>query len=949
MHFVERFISPFIAQQFPSFYKEQGPNFIAFVKAYYEWLEQSNNAIGHARLLLDHNDIDETDDQFLKYFKNQYLLSVPEDAAVDKRLMLKHIQELYKAKGSRRAIELLFRLVYGEDVEIFVPNEYLFKPSDNIWKVPQYIETTSNPKLNLLIGTEIKNPANSAIAIVENVSQRIVNGKTVNILEITPVKGTFLRGERILQAYGTNITANDTVIITGSLTAVGVSAGGRDYAVGDILKISGAGIEGKARVSSISNNFSGALNFSIIDGGSGYTTNAIVSVKTTINLNLSDVQGTINLGDSIYEANTFANGIISFIDSGSSIQLIDFSNTAFNVGNRIIGPTGNAAITRVLGGVGSGASFRVGQLTNKELVSYNTVVIEPFYNVALERQANSFTVNVSSVVGTFNTNDTVRAAVNVVILEGLTLTTTTVANGENLGNTSLGLSLRVYRSDVNLMHCSGTEANLDSTSLTSGTILAGSSSGALFQIKNKPSKYTANVEATVLSYSASPASINFSSVNGYFIETSTLNNITRPGNSAIVTDVIRSTDWNIPQSAVLTDNLDSRLDQSLKITTVEIGTIASLAQVQPGANYLTKPHINVFEPEIASLLLFDSAGRVKGNNATIDSNIVGGNGQITAVEVINSGYGYEDNETVILSKDNNDSAVYGSAIVSRTGKGDGRWLNRKSFPDDMIKIQDSFFYQDYSYQIIAKRMLSTYENLVRDLVHPAGMGLFGAFKSQALEISHEDTIQETSIDQTTINFYDPLIGPYEDLNLDASAQTFLLTTTSRVGTFAANDTIRSSANVVFLRATKLSSGNVQLGETLSNNVLGITGLFVYRSDGGEVYCTGTDPNLTNANLVANVVLSSNITFSIIRINNTPTKFQANAEGLIIASNSTTLTMSVNNGSYYVRTANLTNANTGGTAVIAGVERLTNWEIDTSIAIKDNLDTQVLQIMPVIEE
>jgi hypothetical protein len=33
-------ISPFVPSQFPSFYNDQGPNFIAFVKAYYEWLEQ---------------------------------------------------------------------------------------------------------------------------------------------------------------------------------------------------------------------------------------------------------------------------------------------------------------------------------------------------------------------------------------------------------------------------------------------------------------------------------------------------------------------------------------------------------------------------------------------------------------------------------------------------------------------------------------------------------------------------------------------------------------------------------------------------------------------------------------------------------------------------------------------------------------------------------------------
>ena len=38
---IESKISPLIAGLFPSFYGEDGPNFIAFVKAYYEWLEQN--------------------------------------------------------------------------------------------------------------------------------------------------------------------------------------------------------------------------------------------------------------------------------------------------------------------------------------------------------------------------------------------------------------------------------------------------------------------------------------------------------------------------------------------------------------------------------------------------------------------------------------------------------------------------------------------------------------------------------------------------------------------------------------------------------------------------------------------------------------------------------------------------------------------------------------------
>lgn len=39
MRDIEQKISPLVQSMFPSFYNEEGPNFIAFVKAYYEWLE----------------------------------------------------------------------------------------------------------------------------------------------------------------------------------------------------------------------------------------------------------------------------------------------------------------------------------------------------------------------------------------------------------------------------------------------------------------------------------------------------------------------------------------------------------------------------------------------------------------------------------------------------------------------------------------------------------------------------------------------------------------------------------------------------------------------------------------------------------------------------------------------------------------------------------------------
>lgn len=90
---IDKIISPLIPSQFPAFYYSDGPNFIEFVKAYYEWLEQDARTLSihttntpyvgsvttETRSLLDYLDVDLTQERFLKYFKDTYLADFPQN------------------------------------------------------------------------------------------------------------------------------------------------------------------------------------------------------------------------------------------------------------------------------------------------------------------------------------------------------------------------------------------------------------------------------------------------------------------------------------------------------------------------------------------------------------------------------------------------------------------------------------------------------------------------------------------------------------------------------------------------------------------------------------------------------------------------------------------------------------------------------------------------------
>ena len=71
-------VSQLVENQFPSFYKEDGPGFVAFVKAYYEFLETTDKyTYKENRELFNSNDIDDTLSEFLVHFKEKYLSDFP--------------------------------------------------------------------------------------------------------------------------------------------------------------------------------------------------------------------------------------------------------------------------------------------------------------------------------------------------------------------------------------------------------------------------------------------------------------------------------------------------------------------------------------------------------------------------------------------------------------------------------------------------------------------------------------------------------------------------------------------------------------------------------------------------------------------------------------------------------------------------------------------------------
>jgi len=308
---IEERISTFAQDLFPSFYKEEGELFTLFVRAYYEWLEETGNTVNVARDLLELQDIDTTSATFLEYFKRVYLSGFPGSIKSNPNLTIKHIRDLYKTKGTPRAIELLFRIIFNDQAYVSYPSEDVLRPSNAEYFRPRYVEVTAPniEKLNSLRGREVIGTQSQAKGFVESISTKLLNKVKVHVLYISNLRGDFTRGEIVVPTA--NGIQDEMPVIVGSLSNVQVLLGGQDNNIGDIFTIeAAAGKQGKARVSAV-DNATGLVNYTLANGGFGFTTNTTFT-DIDVNDNHMVISNVINA------AQTYSNS--------SQIDLAQFIN-----------------------------------------------------------------------------------------------------------------------------------------------------------------------------------------------------------------------------------------------------------------------------------------------------------------------------------------------------------------------------------------------------------------------------------------------------------------------------------------------------------------------------------------------------------------------------------------------------------------------------------------------
>ena len=213
----EKTISALVQTQLPDFINGNHPQFKRFIELYYSWLEQNapagisntaGNTIYHAMQIGDYRDIDETPDEFIRYFKDELLPHFPENPSLDIKKILKSAREYYNKKGSEESLKWLFKALYDTDLEVNYPKEQILIASDGKWKKPRAFritvgESNKNVDVNLLERKLVVGSISGATCIIESANRTIdeTNGREIIEIYISNITKYFNNGEDILINY----------------------------------------------------------------------------------------------------------------------------------------------------------------------------------------------------------------------------------------------------------------------------------------------------------------------------------------------------------------------------------------------------------------------------------------------------------------------------------------------------------------------------------------------------------------------------------------------------------------------------------------------------------------------------------------------------------------------------------------------------------------------------
>jgi len=757
-----------INRQVPEFVREEHPNFIAFLEAYYEFLEnkqgsQKNNLTTEAKKLRNVSDVDLSIGQFEDNFFNTFASLIPRNVEVDKGILLKHILPLYLAKGSEKSFKLLFRLLFNEEVDIIQPKTSILRASDGKWLIENAFR-------------------------IEQVVYSLYTGnsttKTFKLAQVVQPSDVSVYINDVLQASGFIIRKETRKLIFNTAPATG------------------------ATIKVLYNKFDFTLltNRQIIGKTSGATALIERTAQKTINsvpifelyINKKTLLGTFDNGENAFVdiIDPIDNTLIKIEIHGLSILRtinVIYGGASYNVGDPVIVSGGEAtrdataAVEEVFSGfinqirvLAGGAGFKTGSnvvvigagsgslsmaidavdvsgANTANTFVVNTDRIADFGSVLISAanygfNASIVTENVTSKIVdalTFETITSIGAITNVAILfANATFATVPTLEAESAqyfanGTTQFVQSSQsVGRIQINnggTGYQIGDEVVIGETHPMAIGIGAAaavtnvSATGAITQVKIQPSRIrgTANT---------------FGNSNVTVVGTGTIfQNDLRVGDYIMINNESRYIN-------AISSNTSLNVNVNFQYSTTDKNIGKYFDYPVGGQNYNpTKPATITVSSKTganANLSIIALIGDGENLFATADKNP----GEILKIRIIDAGSGYAYPPEIDLTNFGDGTATANSTVESSYVTLPGRWTTSDSILSSSERvIQGREYYVDYAYVLSSKVEFDKFKSTFKNLVHPAGFVDYAEFRI-------DETIDANTVTTATINVANTLAG-----------------------------------------------------------------------------------------------------------------------------------------------------------------------------------------------
>ena len=740
-----------VNRQVPEFIREEYPIFISFLEAYYEYLEnkqgtQLNDLTQRAKELRNLSDVDDSIDDFEEQFFATYASLVSKDVEVDKSFLIKNVLPLYLAKGSENSFKLLFRMLFGQELEVKYPKNDVLRASDGKWKRDEVIKVTQDissyytgngtkKEFNLVpfnptLDTTITVYVNGSLIATSNyfVRKEInklyfytapANNATIEVFyrsidtklfENRKLTGQISGATALVEEVEIETINNEqiTAFYVNPKTVVG------DFTIGetilfDIIADDETLIYLRARA------FSSLLTITIIDGGANYNVGDPVRI----------VVPTFEREPKAFISKTFSGKINQVIirDGGAGFQV------AANV--RAIGIPEEELFFAVE------AVNTTGTNTPNSYTIFSDVIsdIDPANNVILNLNwglSGGAVANVNTVISQALSNisySTIGEISNVqVLISEIALTTTPTLNADPaivdivpIANTTTNTKVKidtfgslgkliVYGGGLD--YVIGDELIFTNKPMSFGIGAAAevtnvSASGTITQVKFVPSKITGNASVT------SASNVMVQGYNTLFqTELIVGDKIMIGSNTRTVVSIASNTSLNVNTSfgSILTNRPVRHWGRYL------LGGQGYTNDKLPTVTVISD---NGFDANIA-------VTTIMGDGENLFPRGTGRAGEIQEITILDPGKGIRTAPQIVLTSIGDGTAEANATLSPTLQELPGRWTSSDSIISSSDRrLQGRDFYINYSYLLSSEIEFGKYKKIFKELLHPAG------FKSYA--------------------------------------------------------------------------------------------------------------------------------------------------------------------------------------------------------------------------